>query len=85
MISWFKGVSERQWDVSELSHNHGQNLWSDDKKSSKIGQDEEILVFIFAEFLTTNTKVLFLEGEWVLGENDFNLYRSFIFKMQWFS
>ena len=30
------------------AYNHRQNLWNNGKKSSKIGQDEETLVSIFA-------------------------------------
>ena len=48
-------------NILPFSDNRGKNLRSSVKKSSKIGHDEKTLISAFASFLTTSTKVLFLE------------------------
>ena len=47
--------------ASKNSYDRGQNLWNSVKKSSKIGHNEKTLKSVFAQFLTSSTKVLFLE------------------------
>ena len=40
----------------------GKNLQNNFQKSSKIGRDQKTLISVFAWFLTTSIKVLFLKG-----------------------
>ena len=47
--------------VQITGYNHAQNLRSNVKKSSKIGQDEKTLISVSAQFVTTSTKFLFME------------------------
>ena len=51
------------------------------KLINKTGQNEKIVISSFASFLTTSTKVLFLEWkrDWVLG-SAFTYFRNFFLK-----
>ena len=46
-------------NMDKISCNRGQNLWSNVKKSSKIGQDEKTLIPVFVSFLTTSAMFYF--------------------------
>ena len=44
------------------SYKPGQNIWEREKKASKIGKEQKTLITDSAQFLTTITKVILLEG-----------------------
>ena len=59
----------------DLRDNQWQNLLPKVRKSSKIGQDQKVLIFVFAYVLTTFTKTYFLK--WKVGVS--NLLWDFFF------
>ena len=60
VFTFYRNVKKS--DTGQSYYNHGQNLWNNVEKSSKIGQDKKTLKSVFAYFLITSTKFLFAEG-----------------------